>query len=171
MLKFMTILYLHGLESKLNPEKRTVLERFGTVVAPDLDYYSDPNVFISLMNTNEKNHYDVVMGSSMGGFMGYYIANTIKCPALLFNPALPHRPVNQEIPVLNPMNASPQLTIALGGEDQIIKANDTLKWLSKNRIADTDFQLFIHKDMGHQVPIAIFEIEVTRFFDQYNFSK
>ena len=111
------------------------------------------------------------MGSSMGGFMGYYIANTIKCPALLFNPALPHRPVNQEIPEINPLNASPQMTIALGGEDQIIKANDTLKWLSKNRTADTDFQLFIHKEMGHQVPIAIFEIEVKLLLKHYIYTK
>lgn len=164
----MTILYLHGLESKLNPEKRAILERFGAVIAPDLDYYCDPNVFISLMNSNENNRFDVVIGSSMGGFMGYYIANTIKCPALLFNPALPHRPVTQHIPKLNPLNAAPQLNFALGGEDQIIKANDTLKWLSENRIAETDFQIFINKEMGHQIPTAIFEMEVTRFFDQYN---
>ena len=167
----MTILYLHGLESKLNPEKRAILERYATVIAPDLDYYSDPNVFISLMNSNEKQHFDVVMGSSMGGFMGYYVANTLKCPGLLFNPALPHRPVTQDIPGLNPLNAAPQLNFALGGDDQIIKANDTLQWLSKNRLAETDFQIFIHKEMGHQIPTAIFELEVTRFYDQYNSSK
>lgn len=167
----MTILYLHGLESKLNPEKRAILERYAAVIAPDLDYYSDPNVFITLMENNEEHHFDVVMGSSMGGFMGYYISNTIKCPALLFNPALPHRPVTQHTPDLNPLNAAPQLNFALGGEDQIIKANETLKWLSKNRIAETDFQIFIHNEMGHQIPTTIFEIEVTRFFDQYNSSK
>ena len=41
----MTILYLHGLESKLNPEKKSILERFGIVIAPDMDYFNDQNVF------------------------------------------------------------------------------------------------------------------------------
>ena len=63
----MTILYLHGLESKLNPEKRAILERFATVIAPDMDYHNDPNIFDLLLKSNEKNQFDIVMGSSMGG--------------------------------------------------------------------------------------------------------
>ncbi len=37
----MTILYLHGLESKLSDVKRVVLEKFGTIIAPDMDYKSN----------------------------------------------------------------------------------------------------------------------------------
>ena len=72
----MIILYLHGLESKLSPQKRSVLERFGTVIAPDLDYHKNTNVFDLLIKRNEEQHFDVIIGSSMGGFMGYYLANT-----------------------------------------------------------------------------------------------
>lgn len=167
----MTILYLHGLESKLNPQKRTILERFGTIIAPDIDYYSDPNIFDLLIKSNEIHHFDIVVGSSMGGFMGYYFANTISCPALLFNPALPHRPVSQNIPEINSLETASNLYFVLGGQDDIIKANDTLKWLSENRFPETDFQITIHKEMGHQIPQAIFEIEVIRFFTQSGFLK
>ena len=129
----MTILYLHGLESKLSAPKRTVLERFGTVIAPDMDYYNNPNVFEFLLELNKEHHFDVAIGSSMGGFMSYHFANTINCPALLFNPALPHRPVPQNIPSLNSSNSSSLLHFALGGKDEVIKANDNLKWISENR--------------------------------------
>ena len=167
----MTILYLHGLESKLNPEKKSILERFGIVIAPDMDYFNDQNVFDLLIKNNEQHHFDVVIGSSMGGFMGYYFDNTFQCSALLFNPALPHRPVSQNIPEINPLNGASYLHFALGGQDDVIKANDTLKWLSENRLPTTDINISIHKQMGHQIPTAIFEIEVTEFFRQTEFLK
>ena len=167
----MTILYLHGLESKLNPEKRSVLERFGTVIAPDLDYHNNPNVYDLLLKLNEEHNFDLVIGSSMGGFMGYYFANTLNCPALLFNPALPHRPVPQNIPAINPLNTTSLLHVALGGQDDIIKANDNLRWLAENRLPNTDFKISIHNQMGHQIPLDVFEIEVTEFFYQFNLRK
>ncbi|CAM2981344.1 YqiA/YcfP family alpha/beta fold hydrolase [Flavobacterium frigoris] len=162
----MTILYLHGLESKLSPQKQSVLERFGTVIAADLDYYNNPNVFDLLLELNKEHKFDVAIGSSMGGFMSYYFANTIKCPALLFNPALPHRPVPQNIPDLNSSNSSSLLHFALGGQDDVIKANDNLKWISENRQTTTDIKISIHNQMGHQILLDVFEKEVTEFFRQ-----
>ena len=44
----MTILYLHGLESKLSPEKRELLETYGSVLAPDMDYKANPNMITTL---------------------------------------------------------------------------------------------------------------------------
>lgn len=167
----MTILYLHGLESKLSPAKRSILERFGTVIAPDLDYHNNPNVFDLLLKMSETHTFDVVLGSSMGGFMGYYFANTINCPALLFNPALPHRPVPQNIPAIDPVNTSSLLHFALGGQDDVIKANDNLKWLAENRLSNTDIKISIHNQMGHPIPVRILEIEVTEFFRQLDFLK
>ena len=162
----MTILYLHGLESKLNPAKRAVLEKYGTVIAPDLDYHNNPNVFDLLLNTYQKQEIDVVIGSSMGGFMGYYLANTINRPALLFNPALPFRPVQQNVPELDFLKPTSLLHFALGGQDDIIKANDNLKWISVNRNPLNDIKIAIHSQMGHQIPLDIFETEVGAFFSQ-----
>lgn len=34
----MNILYLHGLKSKLKPDKKEILEKYGNVYAPDIDY-------------------------------------------------------------------------------------------------------------------------------------
>jgi hypothetical protein len=163
----MNILYLHGLESKLSSQKRLVLERFGTVLAPDLDYHNNANVFDLLLKLNEEHKFDVAIGSSMGGFMGYYLANTINCPALLFNPALPHRPVAQNIPAIQPVAAISLLHFVLGGKDDTIKANDNLKWLAENRLPNTNISILIHNQMGHQIPLAIFEVDVTAFFESW----
>ena len=163
----MTVLYLHGLESKLNPAKRTILEKYGKVIAPNLDYYNDPNVFDLLLNLIHDQEIDVVIGSSMGGFMGYYIANTIQKPALLFNPALPYRSVLQNVPELDILKPSRLLHFALGDGDEIIKASDNLKWISENRNALSDIKINIHSQMEHQIPVAIFEIEVGAFLSQF----
>jgi len=163
----MTILYLHGLESKLNPAKRAILEQFGTVIAPDLDYHNNPDIFELLLNLIKHEKIDVVIGSSMGGFMSYYIANTINKAALLFNPALPYRSVKQNVPSLDISKATSLLHFALGSQDDIIKANDNLKWISENRNALTDIKINIHSKMKHQIPLDIFEIEVKAFLSQF----
>lgn len=160
----MTILYLHGLESKLNPAKREILEHFGTVVAPDMDYYNDSDVFKMLMELHRIHDFNVVIGSSMGGFMSYNYANTVNCPALLFNPALQQRLVVQKMPELNPANASSLLHFALGGKDTVVAANGNLQWLSENRMETTEFKISLHSKMEHQIPLDVFEIEVKEFF-------
>lgn len=164
----MKILYLHGLESKLSDNKRQVLENFGQVTAPDMDYYNNPKIFEELTLLQNKHNFDVVIGSSMGGFMSYYFANTLKCPALLFNPALQQTKVVQNIPALNPTNASPLMHFALGGLDDVVSANDTLKWLSENRAATTDYKISLHKDLKHQIKYDIFKSEIEEFFRQLN---
>ncbi|WP_395058429.1 hypothetical protein [Flavobacterium sp.] len=44
----MNILYLHGLDSNLSIKKREVLEPFGNIIAPNLDYRANPNMIENL---------------------------------------------------------------------------------------------------------------------------
>ena len=46
----MNILYLHGLESKLSLPKKEILEKYGTVAAPDMDYFANPKMIEWLIN-------------------------------------------------------------------------------------------------------------------------
>ena len=75
----MNILILHGLESKLSDEKRTILETYGTVFAPYLDYESNPNVIQNLYDKYHNQEFSAVIGSSMGGFTAYHLANSLGC--------------------------------------------------------------------------------------------
>ena len=64
----MTILYLHGLESKLNASKRAILESYGAVIAPDLDYKNNPDAIQQTYVNYKSEAIDYVMRGSMDSF-------------------------------------------------------------------------------------------------------
>ena len=161
----MNILYLHGLDSKLSDEKKAVLEKFGNVYAPDLNYYEDPDAIETILDYYPDVEINAVIGSSMGGFAGYYVANALDRPALLFNPALVKRSVHQNIPEKkNSYNSLKQ--IVLGQQDEVVDPADTLKFLSKNFNSVTNFYLHLVPQNGHNIPVPLFEEEVSSFFEK-----
>lgn len=161
----MNILYIHGLDSKLSAEKKAVLEKYGKVYAPDLDYYTDTNAIKTILEYYPEVEINTVIGSSMGGFAGYHVANALNRPALLFNPALVKRSVPQNIPEdLNSYNNLKQ--IVLGQQDDVVNPADTLKFLSENFNPVTDFYLRLVPRNGHNIPVPLFEEEVSSFFSK-----
>ncbi|GAB2771405.1 YqiA/YcfP family alpha/beta fold hydrolase [Salinimicrobium soli] len=161
----MNILYLHGLDSKLSPEKRLVLEKFGKVYAPDLDYYTDENAIQTILNYYPNLEIDVVMGSSMGGFAGYHVANIIDRPALLFNPAVAKRSVKQHIPDFGE-KFNKLKHIVIGQIDDVVEPKDTLNFLLSHFNPVTDLHLHLVPELGHNIPVPFFEEEVTSFFSK-----
>lgn len=159
----MTILYLHGLESKLSDVKRVVLEQFGTVIAPDMDYKSNSEMYNYLMETYKNESIDCIIGSSMGGFMGYHIAMHLGCPALLFNPALPIRSLNQNVPQNSIPKENQRFSIVLGSQDETVPAIANLNYFSENLLPTVQFQIKIRPDLAHQIPLEIFEEECSAF--------
>lgn len=163
----MNILFLHGLESKLSDEKRTVLETYGTVIAPDIDYKSNPNTIKNLYDEYQNQDINVIIGSSMGGFAGFHLANRIGVCALLYNPALPYRnSVVQNIATDLPTKQSPLMRIVLGGQDEVIKAKDNLAFLSQNCSDLKDCSIEIVNELAHQIPVHIFEEQTEAFFER-----
>lgn len=162
----MNILFLHGLESQLSSEKRFLLEKHGNVIAPDLDYKSNPNMIEHLYNTYHNQKIDAIIGSSIGGFAGFHLANLLGVPSLLYNPALPYRNGTEQIvPSHLPMNHPDAMRIVLGVQDTVIKATDTLAFLSENVSDKTDYTIVLQRDLAHQIPIAVFEEETKLFFE------
>lgn len=159
----MTILYLHGLESKLSNEKRLILQDFGTIIAPDMEYKSNPEIYDFLMKTYKNKSIDCIIGSSMGGFMGYHLAMTLGCPALLFNPALPIRSLNQVVPENIEPKKNQSFSIVLGSQDVIVPAISNLKYFSEKLLPTIQFQIKIRPDLEHQIPLEIFEEECSAF--------
>ena len=161
----MNILFLHGLESKLSPEKRVILEKYGNVIAPELDYKSNPNMIQHLYDAYQTQDINAIIGSSIGGFAGYHLANSLGVCALLYNPALPYRnTIEQIVPVSIPINQSLHMRIVLGGQDTIIKAKDNLAFFAQNVAAKTDYAISIISDLAHQIPVDVFEEETKAFF-------
>ncbi|HEX9980906.1 MAG TPA: YqiA/YcfP family alpha/beta fold hydrolase [Flavobacterium sp.] len=158
----MKILFLHGLESQLTDEKRKVLERYGEVIAPDLDYSSDSNMITTLHQKFGTENIDAIIGSSMGGFTGFYLALQLEKPALLFNPALPYRSVVQNVPEDTGEIKKP-VHVVLGKLDPIIKYSDTKDFLRQHHMDDI-VTVTLREDLEHRIPLYIFEEETDAFF-------
>lgn len=160
----MNIVYLHGLDSKLSPEKREILEQFGKVITPEIDYYSNSNAIESILDSLKGTKVDVVIGSSMGGFAGYYISTALKKPALLFNPALKSRSVEQIIPSI-PINSRSVKQFVLGTNDDVVNPGETLGFISKTFNEFTEFHIHLRTGLTHNIPLDVFEEEIRSFFD------
>ena len=159
----MNILYLHGLDGDLAPEKRAILEKYGRVFTPAIDYRTEYNSIELLVEQYKNEKINVVIGSSMGGFVGYYIADALQLPSLLFNPALYTRSVHQKIPT----NKNPYLSfkqIVLGVDDDVINPKDTFTFLSKTLQEHTDYDIHVRQRLGHRIPVDVFKEEVDAFF-------
>lgn len=160
----MNILYLHGLESKLSDEKRKVLEPFGTVLAPDMDYYANPKIFQWLYESYKNEQIDCIIGSSMGGFMGYYLAMVFNCKSLLFNPVLSQRSVLQEIPEHLKPKYKTSYQLVLGWDDTVVPAKDTITFIKQHGFSNINYKLELVPNLGHQIPVDIFKEKIECFF-------
>lgn len=129
----MNILYLHGLNGSLKPKKRNILEAYGTVFAPSIDYQNNPNAILWLYDSYKNKDIDIVIGSSMGGFAGCHLSKLLQVPALLFNPALAKRSVPQHV-IETPKNNNTSIDIVLGAKDTVINPKDTLAFFRQHLI-------------------------------------
>ncbi|CEN51416.1 conserved hypothetical protein [Capnocytophaga canimorsus] len=157
----MKILYLHGLDSFLQDDRRAVLQQYATIYAPVLDYKGTPNLFEKLQETYHD--VDAIIGSSAGGLVTYYLAQALQKPCLLFNPALTFR---SEMPIATRFNRSytpiyancNRLTgrsASFFGQCLELLRND----ISKNQ----NVEIHLINKMSHSYPIDIFRKE-TEFF-------
>lgn len=162
----MNILYIYGLDSKLSPEKKAVLETYGNVITPDIDYYTNPDAIKSILEQIDNKKIRAVIGSSMGGFAGYYISTILEVPALLFNPALEKRSVDQFVPNTG-FTARTRKKFLLGAIDDVIDPGDTLSFLSRHFNEYTDFHIHIMPGLTHNIPVNVFKEEVEDFFQTF----
>lgn len=160
----MNILYLHGLDSSLSSEKERILEKHGKIFSPAIDYRNNYDSISLLIEQFKNDKISVVIGSSMGGYAGYFISDAYSVPALLFNPAMAMR----SIPIKIPKISEPYMSykhFVIGLKDELIKPSSTLDFLADNLQRHTDYTVRIIQNLAHQIPVAIFKKEVDLFFD------
>ena len=140
------IVYLHGLESEPGGTKVSFLAEKGMVYAPAMDYKTlDLDEFIYTLGMP-----DLIIGSSMGGYVADIIGSRLGVDVLLFNPALHSRRIDPEYQYYGNQY---KRTIVLGTEDDIVNPETTKKlWSVHSNIA-------IHDEvegMGHRTPLDVF---------------
>jgi predicted esterase YcpF (UPF0227 family) len=146
------IVYLHGLEGSQGGPKVEFLSIHGFVYAPIMDYKTlDLDLFIETLGMP-----DLIIGSSMGGYVADIIGSELGVDVLLFNPAL--HGVTIEFNVTKNTSNSYNRTIILGTEDKIINPETTKKLSLVGHNLDK-FEDII--GMGHRTPLNI-------FIDMYN---
>ena len=142
------IVYLHGLESEAGGPKVSFLAEKGTVYAPKIDYKTlDLNEFILSLGMP-----DLIIGSSMGGYVADIIGSQLGVDVLLFNPALHSRSIDTNYKV-NYGTETYKRTIILGTKDDIIDPEETkMLWpVGYNKAKFEEIE-----DMGHRTPLDVF---------------
>ncbi|AVR47036.1 hypothetical protein C7S20_18280 [Christiangramia fulva] len=157
----MNILYLHGLQSKLSSNKRKILEDYGSVFAPDIQYENKHIQAAEILKDFTDTEFNVVIGSSMGALNAYIISENIGRPALLFNPPLQkYEAVKCESFYTKGLASK---NIFIGGRDEVVDPSETLKFLA-DHIQQSDLHIDIDSNCGHRIPVDIFSNQVSSFF-------
>jgi len=142
------IVYLHGLESEAGGPKVSFLAEKGMVYAPNMDYVTlDLNEFILTLGMP-----DLIIGSSIGGYVADIIGSQLGVDVLLFNPALHNRTVIKEFNV-DYGSQKYKRTIVLGTEDHVIDPEVTKKLCS---VYGNHAEYDEVEGMGHRTPLNVF---------------
>tara|TARA_B100000497_G_scaffold112784_1_gene134000 strand:- start:14 stop:499 length:486 start_codon:yes stop_codon:yes gene_type:complete len=147
------VLYLHGLESKQGGPKVDFLANEFIVHAPKMDY-KDPELNIKMFFTMQDFQPDLIIGSSMGGYVADILAQKYGIPAILFNPAVHNRSFDPAIePLIEGEQADLQKKkiVVLGKNDEVIPPYIAQIMFENNRYYEIVFE-----EMAHQTPLNIF---------------
>ena len=147
------VLYLHGLESKQGGPKVDFLTKEFCVYAPEMDY-KDPMLQNWVDFVMRQFQPDLIIGSSMGGYVADIVAEKYGKPAILFNPALHNRMFEPKIeyPIEGEQaELQERKIVVLGKNDDVIPPYITKIMLENNR----NYKIVL-EEMGHQVPLPIF---------------
>lgn len=83
----MKIAYFRGWDEKFDENLYNALAKHGEVYYPEINYKNNKNLIHQYSNELMNRDYNwYILGSSLGGYLGFYISSMIKQPALLFNP-------------------------------------------------------------------------------------
>ena len=144
-------LYLHGLESKQGGPKVKFLRTRCSVYAPSMDYRS--NQLSENISKMEEFKPDLIIGSSMGGYLAHIMSKHLRVPAILFNPALHGRSFELKIDssTISQGTGDIKQILLLGKKDNIIDPETTKKLLGNNH------QYIIEEgEHAHRTPLDVF---------------
>ena len=147
------VLYLHGLGSKQGGPKVDFLTKEFCVYAPEMDY-KDPMLQNWVDFVMRQFQPDLIIGSSMGGYVADILAQKYGIPAILFNPAVHNRSFEPAIePLIEGEQADLQQKkiVVLGKNDEVIPPYMAQIMFENNR-----YYKIVLEEMAHQTPLNIF---------------
>jgi len=158
-----TILYLDGrcYENK-NQKRLEILKKKLNVIEPIIDINNKNNLYEESEKIIKENKISGIIGISTGGYIGYYLSNVFKIPALLYNPALNCVSIikEQKVPesIYDADEFEKQLLI-LGTKDVVVNPILSIKIIEHGNN--------IYKiDMEHKIPEDVFKKYLKLFIDE-----
>lgn len=140
-------LYLHNDGCKgLSEEKKEILKGFNLEIeSPTIDY---KNASVDdLINIYESTKPNLIIGSGMGGRVGYWMSNYFNTKSLLFNPAIGVKQYEEHlsIPDYFKLTRYSDQVFVFGGKHENINRKDVLKYTGNA------FHEITIEDMGAKV--------------------
>jgi len=151
----MKVLYLHGLESPQGGAKVEFLSANAMVHAPAMDYFKTNWSIDKLIDLVDSCNPDLIIGSSMGGYLADIIGSFTGIEVLLFNPALHSRSFIDFN--LTYGKEGYKRTIVLGENDDVINPIRT-----KELVGDTANIIDI-AGMGHRTDLNVFKAIYSKY--------
>lgn len=160
-------LYFHGLESNgLADEKRVPLEELIKVEVPIIKYKTDKNVIPYFTEYIEahRSEFDFIIGSSIGGRLGFYMANKFDIPFIAFNPSVISERSDLYLPVSEELKKYPlteKYSIIWGKNDTVINNKAVSEYLTEKYNLNTDSTTWL--DIGHIIHKDVLCDTVSKF--------
>lgn len=154
----MKTLYIHGLDSFPVPQKMEILRNAGLeTVALHMNYRTDTDIYTNLRDYALGQKVDFIVGSSLGGFLGYWLAEDLGLPCLLFNPAMNYRnklePHLPDIPQLR----CPSRYVVIGAHDDVVEPTANIRFFRENNRSNCRQRVVVCEWLKHQIDFGTFE--------------
>lgn len=168
----MKTLYLHGLNSYPLPEKLDMLEKAGlNVVALHLDYANEKNVYQTLKNYALEEEVEFLVGSSLGGFIAFWLAEDLGLPCLLFNPAMTYGECLDSYEPEVSSRLCPARFVVIGAYDETIDPEESLRFFREQDEGECYQRVITCDWLEHQIDFATFEEMVCWAMKSYTIFK
>jgi hypothetical protein len=157
LLNIMKTLYIHGLDSSPKADKLKILQEFGLeVIAPFSDYRVEGlSAFNKLRELAVSNQVEFIIGSSLGGFIGYWLADELGIRSLLFNPALQLNSIELQLPHGGEPRSLVPKYIVLGANDTVVDPIASLQWL-ESQVDYTVNRVITCSWLSHKIDTSTF---------------
>jgi hypothetical protein len=153
----MKVLYIHGLDSHPTPQKvNMIAERGHEVFALHLNYRVEADAYPILKKYAIENQVEFIVGSSLGGFLGFYLAEELGLDCLLFNPAMGVSLAEAKISA-DFKRACNKRYVILGDKDEVVNPNLNWEFFQKPENQTPHQRVIRCQWLAHQIDLPSFK--------------
>lgn len=157
----MNTLYIHGLYSHPKENKLKILESFDLKPFYEhIDYENTPGAYHLLKGIISKEQIKFIIGSSLGGYLGFWLAEEFGLPCLLFNPAIIFENKPKLIIPDIEIGKCPLKMIVQGKKDKVVNPSANYQFLKENEMKNQKQKIISLDWLEHSIDLVTFEISV-----------